>query len=203
MENNKFEVGKYYYSRFACDYDSISIIKITRRTDKSVWFVYDYQNGDKPRRAKIHTDNAGEYIIPDRYSMACVYHADHEYTPEPEPAPEQIEAEREQERHEVQRQIDAGREYIQAISAQYPIADGDPVVTIQWSEHPAFYSWEDGELKLSVAAAEIILLHYDKERHAENVADGKGGYDKTKFTITYISDNGEPGTYEGSYVLGR
>lgn len=92
----------------------------------------------------------------------------------------------------------AGRIFIEETAAKYPIREGEPVVTINWSEHPAFYSWEDGELKLSVAAAEIVLKHYDEAVSAE----GDHGYDKTSFTITYVNDRGERGTYEGRYDLG-
>lgn len=92
----------------------------------------------------------------------------------------------------------AGRHYINDVAKKYPIRDGEPVVTINWSEHPAFYSWDDGELKLSVAAAEIILTHFDKEVHAEQ----DRGYDKTSFTIEYVNEDGEQDTYEGRYDLG-
>ena len=72
------------------------------------------------------------------------------------------------------------------------------MVTINWSEHPAFYSWEDNELKLSVAAAEIILTHFDKEVHE----DQERGYCKTSFTIEYVNEDGETDSYEGRYDLG-
>lgn len=95
-----------------------------------------------------------------------------------------------------------GRHYIEDVAAAHPIQEGAPVVTIEWSEHPAFYSWEDGELKLSVAAGEIVLRHFDEERAQKNAAEGRGGYDKTSFIIEYTSSNGEPSTYEGRYDLG-
>lgn len=92
----------------------------------------------------------------------------------------------------------AGRHFIKDVSEKHPIREGEPVVTINWSEHPAFYSWKDGELKLSVAAAEIILKHFDEEVHAEQ----DRGYDKTSFTINYVNEDGEQDTYEGRYDLG-
>ena len=91
----------------------------------------------------------------------------------------------------------AGRHFILDVAKKHPIKEGEPVVTIEWSEHPAFYSWKDGELKLSVAAAEIILTHFDKEVHGEDQ-----GYDKTSFTIEFVNEAGEPDTYEGRYDLG-
>lgn len=83
----RFEVGKIYFDTWACDSDSISKIKIVGRTEKMVTFE---RNGNT-RKARIRVDNAGEYIIPDRYSMACVYRAEREYIPEepqavPDPA---------------------------------------------------------------------------------------------------------------------
>lgn len=92
----------------------------------------------------------------------------------------------------------AGRHYINDVAKKNPIREGEPVVTINWSEHPAFYSWDDNELKLSVAAAEIILTHFDKEVHA----DPERGYDKTSFTINYVNEDGEEDSYEGRYDLG-
>lgn len=92
----------------------------------------------------------------------------------------------------------AGRHYINDAAKKNPIKEGEPVVTINWSEHPAFYSWKDDELKLSVAAAEIVLTHFDKEACAEE----GGGYYKTKFTINYVNEDGEEDTYEGRYDLG-
>lgn len=74
----RFEVGKTYFDTWACDSDSISKIKIVGRTEKMVTFE---RNGNT-RKARIRVDNAGEYIIPDRYSMACVYRAEREYIPE-------------------------------------------------------------------------------------------------------------------------
>lgn len=93
------------------------------------------------------------------------------------------------------RERNAGRQFIEQTAAEHPITEGAPVVVIEWSEHPAFQSWEDGQLRLSVAAAEIILKHYDEERSASD------GYDKTKFTITW-TESGEECTYTGRYDLG-
>ena len=116
-----------------------------------------------------------------------------------------IAAEKEQEQKERETVLCArinGRRYIEDIAAAHPIQEGAPVVTIEWSEHPAFYSWEDGELKLSVAAAEIVLRHFDEELAERNAAEGRGGYDKTSFVIEYTAQNGELSTYEGRYDLG-
>ena len=79
----QFEIGKTYYDRWACDSDSISTIKIVGRSEKMVTFE---RNG-KTRRARIYTDANGEYIVPDHYSMACVYRAERELIPEEPKAP--------------------------------------------------------------------------------------------------------------------
>jgi hypothetical protein len=76
----KFEIGHKYFDTWACDSDSISVIKITGRSAKMVTF----ERGGETRRAKIYTDSNGEYIMPDRYSMACIYRAERELLPEPE-----------------------------------------------------------------------------------------------------------------------
>lgn len=54
-------------------------------------------------------------------------------------------------------------------AAEHPIVEGQPVVRIHWSEHPAFSAWKDDELVLSVAAANWMenLIHgYEFEAKA-------------------------------------
>ena len=110
---------------------------------------------------------------------------------------EQLEA-----REKTLRQRAEGRAYIEGIAQQHPITEGAPYVEIPFSENPAFYAFNDqtdktGEpLRLSVAAAEIVLKHFDEQAAAEN-----RGYDKTDFVIHYIDDDGEPSTYSGRYDL--
>lgn len=108
------------------------------------------------------------------------------------------EARQQAERERVLNQRAEGRRYIERIAAEHPHAPGAPLVRICWSEHPAFYSWDDNALTLSVAAADVILTHYDRE----TVADGDRGYYKTKFVLEYTAPDGEPATYEGRYDLG-
>jgi hypothetical protein len=76
-----FEIGHKYFDTSACDHNCVFTIEIVKRTAKTVTFV---RNG-KTRRAKLFTDDRGEYIIPDRYSMAPVFRAEREVQPE-EPA---------------------------------------------------------------------------------------------------------------------
>lgn len=87
-----------------------------------------------------------------------------------------------------------GRRFIEQTAAEHPIEEGQPVVRIHWSEHPAFYGWKDDELVLSVAAAEIILKTFDEQKRAEN-----GGYYKTSFSI---EEYGEVVYGGGRYDLG-
>lgn len=108
------------------------------------------------------------------------------------------EARQQAENERVLNQRAEGRRYIERIAAEHPHTPGAPLVRICWSECPAFYSWEEGALSLSVAAADIILTHYDQE----TVADGEHGYYKTKFVIEYTGPDDEPATYEGRYDLG-
>lgn len=78
----KFEIGKEYFDRSACNHDCIFTIKIIKRTEKTVTFE---RNG-KTRRAKLFFDEHGEYIIPERYSMAPVFRAENEVSRKRNPA---------------------------------------------------------------------------------------------------------------------
>lgn len=91
-----------------------------------------------------------------------------------------------------------GRRMIEAAAEANPIQDGAPIVIINWSEHPAFYQWEDGELKLSINAADSILRALDLKAHN----DPEHGYYKTSFSITGTDPDGEEISYEGRYDLG-
>ena len=77
-EMKKFEVGAMYWDTSAVDHDDVMIIKITRRTEKSVWFVrmHNGKEDGEPSRTKIFTDATREYIMPYKYSMAPVWEAD-------------------------------------------------------------------------------------------------------------------------------
>jgi len=71
----KFETGKAYETRSIGDSGCIFSITVISRTEKMITF----QNWDgKTRRTKIQHDTDGEYIQPDRYSMAPVYRASRE-----------------------------------------------------------------------------------------------------------------------------
>lgn len=80
----KFEVGAMYWDTSAVDHNDVMVIKITRRTEKSVWFVR--MRGDQPEgepsRTKIFMNATYEHIMPYRYSMAPVWDADRKVEPE-------------------------------------------------------------------------------------------------------------------------
>ena len=133
-------------------------------------------------------------------------------------------AEQMEERENMLRQRSEGRHYIEDVAEQHPLNDGEPSVEITWSEHPAFYSWTESrdqtrtEIKihadgtreektvvetprrrliLSVAAAEIVLKHFDEQQPEHS------GYYKTGFVIRWNDPNtGEENEYEGRYDLG-
>lgn len=81
----KFEVGHVYFDQYACDHETLTTIKIVKRTAKTVTF----ERSGKTRRAKLYENADGEYIIPDHYSMAPVYRAERELLDE---EPEQVNA---------------------------------------------------------------------------------------------------------------
>ncbi len=67
----QFEIGKTYSSRSICDSNCIYTATIIKRTAKTVVAEID----GHARRCKIHIDSEGEFIIPERYSMAPTYRA--------------------------------------------------------------------------------------------------------------------------------
>lgn len=107
---------------------------------------------------------------------------------------QQEEIKRQEEEAERKRIFDeeaVQKEIIKKYMNQFPIGDSKIYVRICWSEHPAFYDWNDNELTLSVKAAELILTELDKKPEG-------GGYHKTKFEII---EDGEV-VYTGRYDLG-
>ena len=102
------------------------------------------------------------------------------------------------EREHVLNMKNDGRCLIETAAAEYPIDDAAPVVTIRWSEHPAFYHLEDDALKLSIPAANRVFQFLDLKAHN----DPDHGYYKTAFRITGTDPDGEPINYEGRYDIG-
>ncbi len=67
----QFEIGKEYTARSICDNNCVFSITITGRTAKTV--SYNYLG--RSRRSVLHVDQDGEWIQPDRYSMAPTFRA--------------------------------------------------------------------------------------------------------------------------------
>lgn len=113
------------------------------------------------------------------------------------------EAQQAQREKELRRRSE-GRRFIAEAEQAHPITPDSPFVEIPFSENPAFAAYNDqmrktGEpLRLSLAAAEEIIRHFD----AEISADMESGYDKTDFVIHFTDETGDPSTYEGRYDLG-
>lgn len=103
---------------------------------------------------------------------------------------------KEAQKAELERQQTEGTSFILRTMEQLPITENAPKVTIHWSEHPAFYAWENNTLHLSPAAADIILNHFD-----EKPTDGFSYY-KTKFSIMYTDEHGEYRIFTDRYDLG-
>lgn len=103
------------------------------------------------------------------------------------------------ERERVMKERNAGKTYIMGEAEKHPINDSDPVVIINWSEHPAFYDFAEGECRLSITAAEIVLKHLDEKQHNTRETEaGRGWYYKTDFTILYNDpETGEESRYNG------
>lgn len=144
------------------------------------------------RLAELETLPKGHATPADLSAVARLNHAAETARRAEEEARQQAERER------VLNQRAEGRRYIEGIAAQHPHTPGAPLVRICWSEHPAFYSWEENSLTLSVAAADIILTHYDRE----TMADPSICYHKTKISIEYTDKDGKPATYVTRYDLG-
>lgn len=167
-------------------WEHTATIRIIKRTACFVTFAHVYGNSDeKPQRAKVSVDQNGEYLSFGSfyYFRAGTIKREHESAPAEEPAVTESA------------NPETGREYIENVAVSHPIREGEPVVTIHWSECPAFQSWKENELKLSVAAADIIFKHFDKRP-----TDGWCYY-KTKFTVDYAID-GVPGSFTDRYDLG-
>ena len=102
----------------------------------------------------------------------------------------------------VERKKASGLQTIREGLQLFPLDEqnGGDFVMIEWSEHPAFYEYEErGGLKLSIMAADWILGKMDAEQHEKReTEDGRGWYDKTSFRI----HKGGECVYSGRYDLG-
>jgi hypothetical protein len=75
----KFEVGKTYYDRSSCDYDTIFSFKIVKRSNKSVWIE---DEGKLVRRGITVWNNEESFYPFGKYSMCAVVNAKREFVEE-------------------------------------------------------------------------------------------------------------------------
>ncbi len=82
-----------------------------------------------------------------------------------------------------------------------PIIEGEPTVTIGFSEHPIFYDY--AELTMSFRQADKLFDELDRQQQEDrqNEELHAGWYHKTDFTVNYNID-GEDIHYEGRYDIG-
>lgn len=199
----------YPFARAAAVKYEINLLKISQRyAEKRAagGYMADYYAKEAARLAgRIEQLNAELAALPAEQPAAADLEAVAAQNLEAENARRRAEQEAEQaERETVLRRRSAGRHFISETEQAHPITPGAPFVEIPFSENPAFYAYNEqssktGEpLRLSIAAAEIIIQHYD----AEVYADPDSAYDKTDFVIHYTDEHGQPSTYSGRYDLG-
>lgn len=76
QEITRFEVGKAYFCRSACDYDCIWTYEVVRRSDSSIW-IRDLDETKAPVRRSIKIWSGVETCQPKgSYSMAPSLSAD-------------------------------------------------------------------------------------------------------------------------------
>ena len=85
---------------------------------------------------------------------------------------------------------------VKRLMDQFPIQPDAPFVVIEDSEHPAFSSWQYGELRLSVSAADAVLRHYDA------IAFEDGDFCVTNLAIRY-RENGSTKVQRLHFYLGN
>ena len=71
----KFEIGKTYYTRFACDYDSVLSMTVLARTEKTITAQVD-TFGVKKLRVDTRWSDVETVAPLGRYSMAPSIRAD-------------------------------------------------------------------------------------------------------------------------------
>ncbi len=70
MEKSVIKAGTTLKSRSICDHNCIFVLKVISRTAKTA-IVHDWMRGT--RKTKIHVDDRGEFLMPERYSMAPTF----------------------------------------------------------------------------------------------------------------------------------
>ena len=96
-------------------------------------------------------------------------------------------------RHRLKRD---GALVVKRLMDQFPIRPDAPFVVIEDSEYPAFSSWQYGELRLSVSAADAVLRHYDATAFED------GDFCVTNLAIRY-RENGSTKVQRLHFYLGN
>ena len=104
-------------------------------------------------------------------------------------------AEEQERREKYLAELNENKNFVLETIKAHPFNDPQNYVIIEWSELPGLA--DDENLPLSIAAAEIILKHFDEKKAAK-----ERGYAKTRFIIHFIDENGNADTYAGRYDLG-
>ena len=203
----KFEVGKSYYYRFACNYDTVVTVTVVKRTAKTITIDDD---GEKLTR-KIYILDGAEHVAIAHYSMAPTLDATRtqEALEASQKAAEERKAEEEEKEHAArlvainEAKVKTQNTIARAVK-MYPVTEGAPVVEVPFSEFVGLYDIIDKKQNTwSVKAADMILGELDMWQNAKReTSDAYGWYEKTDFTIHYTDENGEESTYQGRYDLG-
>lgn len=200
----KFEVGKSYYYRFACDSDTVVTVTVIKRTAKTITIDDD---GEKLTR-KIYILDGAEHAAIAHYSMAPTLDATRtqEALEASKKAAEESraakEAEEEEERAEARKTTKKVVDGALALyTTMYPVENGKPSVEISSSEMIGLPGCGESII-MSVKAADAVFAALDTWQHAIRETSGHYGYyHKTNFTIRY-TENGEESTYQGRYDIG-
>lgn len=82
-----------------------------------------------------------------------------------------------------------------------PIIEGEPTVSVTFSEHPIFYDNENTVMSFRQADKLFAKLDAQQQVDRQNEDLGAGWYHKTDFIVKYTID-GEENNYEGRYDIG-
>lgn len=207
-QNNivKFEVGKSYYYRFACNTDTVVTVTVIKRTAKTITIDDD---GEKLTR-KIYILDGSEHVAIAHYSMAPTLDATRTQESLEAVTKAAEEKRAEEERKEEEERAEAHEESktiaentIETFTKAFPLADGAAFVEVSYSEFYGLYDViDEGKARWSVAAADKILGAIDNWVHkTRETSKYIGHYYKTDFAIKW-TENGEECAYYGRYDLG-
>lgn len=203
----KFEVGKKYYYRFACSYDTVVTVTVIKRTAKTITIDDD---GEKLTR-KIYILDGAEHVAIAHYSMAPTLDATRtqealEASQKAAEARKAEEESKEEEERKTARETTAKvvEGAIALYTAMHPLQEGATTyAVIGSSEMLGLPGCSGDSLKVSIKAADKILGTLDIWQHAiRATSEYYGWYKKTDFAIHYIDENGEDSVYSGRYDIG-